>query len=132
MANTITYTSILSHSDQRSQSHALKTKNPPAGFGTHGRVFVSYTVTPESLVFVRRFLRVVASNLKPDTKFTKNAKRTKNAEGVGTTVASTHEEGRPYFVFFSMRVSASSRFDLPFFVPFVPFVLGRLVAATLR
>jgi len=87
---------------------------------------VSYTVTPESLVLVRRFLRVVASNLKPDTKFTKNA------EGVGTTVASTHEEGRPYFVFFSMRVSASSRFDLPFFVPFVPFVLGRLVAATLR
>jgi len=70
-------------------------------------------VTPGSLVFLRRFLRVVASNLKPDTKFTKNAKRTKNAEG--------HEEGRPYFVFF-----------LPFFVAFVPFVLGRLVAATLR
>jgi len=78
-------------------------------------------VTPESLVFLRRFLRVVAPNLKPDTKFTKNTKRTKNAEGVGTSVASTHEEGRPYFVFF-----------LPFFVAFVPFVLGRFVAATLR
>jgi len=63
---------------------------------------LSYTVTPESLVFLRRFVRVVASNLKPDTKFTKNAKRTKNAEG--------HEEGWPYFVFF-----------LPFFVAFVPF-----------
>jgi len=72
-----------------------------------------YTVTPESLVFLRRFLRLVASNLKPDTKFTKNAKHTKNAEG--------HEEGRLYFVFF-----------LPLFVAFVPFVLGRLVAARLR
>jgi len=83
-----------------------------------------YTATPESLVFLRRFPRLVAPNLKPDTKFTKIAKRTKNAEG--------HEEGRPYFVFFSMRVSASSRFDLPFFVAFVPFVLSRSVAATLR
>jgi len=71
------------------------------------------TVTPQSLVFLRRFLRLVAPNLKPTTKFTKNAKRTKNAEG--------HEEGRPYFVFF-----------LPFFVVFVSFVLGRSVAATLR
>jgi len=70
---------------------------------------------------VGRFLRLVAPNLKPDTKFTKNAKRTKNGEGVGTTVASTHEEGRPYFVFF-----------VAFFVVFVSFVLGRLVAATLR
>jgi len=60
------------------------------------------TVTPGSLVFLRRFLRVVASNLKPDTKFTKNAKRTKNGEG--------HEEKRSLFVFF-----------LPFFVAFVPF-----------
>jgi len=72
-----------------------------------------YAVTPESLVFLRRFLRVVASNLKPDTKFTKNAKRTKNGEG--------HEEKWSLFVFF-----------LPFFVAFVPFVLSRLVAATLR
>jgi len=79
------------------------------------------TVTPESLVFLRRFLRIVPSNLKPDTKFTKNAKRTKNGEG--------HEEKWSLSVFFSMRVSASSRFDLPFFVSFV---LGRLVAATLR
>jgi len=72
-----------------------------------------YSVLPESLVFLRRFLRVVASNVKPDTKFTKNAKRTKNGEG--------HEERWPLFVFF-----------LPFFVAFVSFVLGRLVAATPR
>jgi len=71
------------------------------------------TVTPENLAFLRRFLCLVAPKLKPDTKFTKNAKRTKNAEG--------HEEGRPYFVFF-----------LPFFVVFVSFVLSRLVAAMLR
>jgi len=72
-----------------------------------------YTVTPKSLVFLRRSLRVVASNLKPDTKFTKNVKHTKNGEG--------HEEKWSFFVFF-----------LPFFVAFVSFVLGRLVAATPR
>jgi len=73
-------------------------------------------VTPESLVFLRRFLRVVASNLKPDTKFTKNAKRTKNPPW-----RKGHEEKWSLFVFF-----------LPFFVAFVSFVFGRLVAATPR
>jgi len=68
-------------------------------------VLESHTVTPESLVFLRRFSRSAAPNVKPDTKFTKNAKRTKNGEG--------HEEGCPLFVFF-----------LPFFVVFVSFVLG--------
>jgi len=43
------------------------------------------TVTPENLVLLRRFSRLAALNLKPDTKFTKNTKRTKNGEG--------HEEG---------------------------------------
>jgi len=47
---------------------------------------------------------VPAPNVKPDTKFTKNAKRTKNGRG--------HEEEWSFFVFF-----------LPFFVAFVPFVL---------
>jgi len=68
---------------------------------------------PGSLVFLRGLLRVVAPNLRTDTKFTKNAKRTKNGEA--------HEEKWSLFVFF-----------LPFFVAFVPFVLGRLVTATLR
>jgi len=78
-------------------------------------------VTSASLVFLRRSLRPVAPNLKLDTKFTKNAKHTKNGEGVGTTVGSTHEEERSLFVFFP-----------PFFVAFVPFVSSRLVAAALR
>jgi len=55
------------------------------------------------------------------TADTKSTKATKNGEGVGTTVASTHEDGQSCFVFF-----------LPFFVVFVAFVLGRLVAAALR
>jgi len=74
---------------------------------------MDYTVTPGNLVFLRRFSRSAAPNVKPDTKFTKNAKRTKNGEG--------HEGKRSLFVFFP-----------PFFVAFVPFVLSRLVAATLR
>jgi len=38
---------------------------------------------PESLVFLRRFLRLVARNLKPDTKFIRRTggKRTENGEG---------------------------------------------------
>jgi len=62
-----------------------------------------YTVTPGSLVLLRRFSRSAAPNVKPDTKFTKNAKRTKNGEG--------HEEEWSLFVLF-----------LPFFVVFVSFV----------
>jgi len=48
---------------------------------------VRHTVTPGSLVLLRTLPRLVAPNLKPDTKFTKNAKRTKNGEG--------HEEDGP-------------------------------------
>jgi len=40
---------------------------------------------PESLAFLRGFSRLAALNIKPDTNFTKNTKRTKNSE--------EHEEG---------------------------------------
>jgi len=60
-----------------------------------------------NLVFLKRFSRSAAANVKRGTKFTKNG------EG--------HEEKWSLFVFF-----------LPFFVGFVSFVLSRLAAGTLR
>jgi len=68
----------------------------------------AFTATPQGLVFLRRFSRSAAPNLKPNTKF----------------IRRTAERARREMVLFV--------FFLPFFVGFVPFVLGRLVAATLR